>query len=162
MLLPNSSVLSTLIDALPALFGPASKPWPYVLTHGDLSVTNILVDEDNLEITGVVDWSLAAVLSFGLDLDILLLTTGFMDLNGWHDYACKARLQAIFWEEFWAASGVEDEAHRREMQRLAEAAGRIGAVLRLAFARNADGSPAEEVLISDSRMKQLVSWFGDA
>lgn len=151
------------MDALPALFDSASS-YPQVLTHGDLSVTNILVDEDNLEITGVVDWSLAAVLPFGLDLDILLLTTGFMDLrDGWRDYACKARLQAIFWDEFWAAAGVEDGAGRRETQRLAEAAGRIGAVLRLAFARNADGSPAEEVLSSESsRMKQLVSWFGDA
>lgn len=98
-LLPNS-VLSTLLDTLPALFDSAQS-YPQVPTHGDLSVTNILVDEDSLEITGVVDWSLATIMPFGLDLDILLLTTGFMDLrDDWRDYACKARLQAISWDEF--------------------------------------------------------------
>lgn len=71
-----------------------------MLTHGDLSLTNILVDETSHQITGLVDWSLATVSPFGLELDFLLLTMGYMDFSGWHDYECKALLQTAFWDEF--------------------------------------------------------------
>ncbi|KAK2009982.1 hypothetical protein LZ32DRAFT_639672 [Colletotrichum eremochloae] len=140
-------MLSRLIENLPSLFSP---DYPQVLTHGDFSVTNILVDDDKFEITGIVDWSLAAVMPFGMDLDILLLTTGFMTRDGWH----------TFWKEFWAVSGIQGEECRGRTQGLAEAAAQIGALLRLAFRRNADGSPSEEVLVSESRMRQLRAWFG--
>ncbi|KAI5864082.1 kinase-like domain-containing protein [Durotheca rogersii] len=156
-ILPDS-MLSKLIENLPSLF---SQDYPQVLTHGDFSVTNILVDENKFEITGIIDWSLAAVMPFGMDLDILFLTTGFMTRDGWHDYACKPLLQDTFWEEFWAVPGIEGEELRGRTQGLAEAAGQIGAILRLAFRRNADGSPSEEVLMSESRMKQLRAWFGE-
>ncbi|SCV37101.1 uncharacterized protein FFB14_06424 [Fusarium fujikuroi] len=122
---------------------------------------NILVDENTFQITGIVDWSLASVMPFGMDLDILFLTTGFMTQDGWHDYACQLLLRDTFWKEFWAASGIEEGERRGRMQGLAEAAGQIGAILRLAFRRNADGSPSEEVLVSESRMKQLRAWFGE-
>ncbi|KAJ8128179.1 hypothetical protein O1611_g5456 [Lasiodiplodia mahajangana] len=154
-ILPN--LLSKLIGILPSFF---NQDYPQVLTHGDFSVTNILVDENTFEITGIVDWSLAMIMPFGMDLDILFLTTGFMTRDGWHDYACKLLLRDIFWDEFWAASGIEGEERRGRVRRLAEAAGQIGAILRLAFRRNADGSPSEEVFVSESRMKQLRAWFG--
>lgn len=120
-----SSMLSLLIENLPLLFSP---DYPQVLTHGDFSVTNILVDENKFEITGIVDWSLAAVMPFGMDLDILFLATGFMTRDGWHDYSCKLLLQDTFWEEFWAASGIEGEEHRKRTQCLAENAGRLGPI----------------------------------
>jgi aminoglycoside phosphotransferase (APT) family kinase protein len=85
----SNSMLSKLIENLPLLF---NQDYPQVLTHGDFSVTNILVDENKFEITGIVDWSLAAVMPFGMDLDILFLPTGFMTQDGWHDYACKLLL----------------------------------------------------------------------
>lgn len=151
-------MLHGLIGALPSLFEDDS--YPAVLTHGDFSVTNILVDEDAFEITGIVDWSLATVLPFGMDLDILFLTTGFMTLDGWHDYAFKRALQDAFWGEFWAVTGIQDEQHRDRTRGLAGAAGRIGAILRLAFRRRADGSPSEEVLVSEFGGKQLKAWFG--
>lgn len=44
---------------------------------------------------------------FGMDLDILFMTTGFMTLDGWNDYTCKTRLLDTFWEESWTASGIE-------------------------------------------------------
>ncbi|KAB5570379.1 hypothetical protein GE09DRAFT_706087 [Coniochaeta sp. 2T2.1] len=147
-----------LIEDLPSLF---SQDYPHVLTHGDFSVTNILVDENQFEITGIVDWSLAAFMPFGMDLDILFLTTGFMTRDGWHDYACKPQLQHTFWEEFWAVSGIRGDELRSRIQGLAEAAGQIGAILRLAFRRHADGSPSEEILLAESRMKQLRAWFGE-
>ncbi|KAB5558335.1 hypothetical protein GE09DRAFT_109119 [Coniochaeta sp. 2T2.1] len=156
-ILPNS-MLPRLINDLPSLF---SQDYPHVLTHGDFSVTNILVDKNQFEITGIVDWSLPAFMPFGVDLDILFLTTGFMTRDGWHDYACKLKLQRTFWEEFWAVSGIQGGELRSRIQGLAEAAGQIGAILRLAFRRNADGSPSEEILLSESRMKQLRAWFSD-
>ncbi|KAI3332892.1 hypothetical protein F4824DRAFT_514020 [Ustulina deusta] len=157
-ILPNSVLLSKLIENIPLLF---DQNYPQVLTHGDFSVTNILVDKNEFEITGIVDWSLATVMPFGMDLDILFLTTGFMTRDGWHDYACKLLLQGIFWEEFWVVSRIEGEENRGRTQGLAEAACKIGAILRLAFRRNADGSPSEEVLVSESRINQLRAWFGE-
>ncbi|KAK7429722.1 hypothetical protein QQZ08_003748 [Neonectria magnoliae] len=153
-----NSMLSQLIESLPSLF---SQDYPQVLTHGDFSVTNILVDENKFEITGIVDWSLAAVMPFGMDLDILFLATGFMTRDGWHDYACKLLLQDTFWEEFWAVSEIEGEEHRGRTQYLAEAACKLGAILRLAFRRHADGSPSNEVLVTESSLKQLRAWFGE-
>jgi len=98
---------------------------------------------------------------FGMDLDILFLTTGLMTKDGWHDYTCKQQLQRIFWEEFWAVSGIDGDEVRSRTRSLAEAAGQIGAILRLAFRRAADGSPSEEILESEGRMKQLTAWFSD-
>ncbi|KAG4253273.1 hypothetical protein FPRO03_07233 [Fusarium proliferatum] len=154
----SNSILSKLIEILPLLF---SQDYPQVLTHSDFSVTSVLVDENRFEITGIVDWSLVSVMPFRMDLDTLFLTTGFMTQEGWHDYTCKLLLREIFWKEFWAASGIEEGGRRGRTQGLAEAAGQISAVLRLAFRRNADGSPSEEVLVSESRMKQLSAWFGE-
>lgn len=143
--------------SLPALFGPE---YPQVLTHGDLSRTNILVDEDTYEITGIVDWSLAAILPFGMDLDCLFLTTGYMDLEGWHDYACRSRLHEAFWSEFWSASGVEDNVRRHQIREMAERAARMGAVLRYAFQRNADGSPSEALASEeDLALRYLRAWL---
>ena len=155
--IPPDLMLSRLIEILPSLF---SQDYPQVLTHGDLSVTNILVDENTFEITGIVDWSLTGIIPFGLEMDTLFLTMGFMTLDGWHDYTCKPILHKTFWEEFWAVSGIEGEERRGKVQALAEAAGQIGAILRLPFRRNADGSPSEQILVSESRMNQLKAWFG--
>jgi hypothetical protein len=74
-------------------------------------VTNVLLDENSFEVTGIVDWSLATVMPFGMYLDIQSLTTGFLTCDGWHDYACKLLLQHTFWEEFWNGSGIEGECH---------------------------------------------------
>lgn len=151
-------MLPKLVESLPSLF---CQDYPQVLTHGDFSETNILVDEDTFEIVGIVDWSLAAVMPFGMDLDTLLLTTGFMTPDGWHDYACKSMLEDNFWEEFWAASVIEGEERRGGLRSLAEAACRTAAILRLAFRRNDNGSPSEEVLVSETNMKRLMAWFGE-
>ncbi|KAJ5803384.1 uncharacterized protein N7503_005834 [Penicillium pulvis] len=59
---------------------------PTVLTNGNLSLTNVRVDEATYEITNIVDWSLAKVLPFGMDLDDLFLVTGYMGLWNWVNY----------------------------------------------------------------------------
>ncbi|KAK3994555.1 hypothetical protein QBC44DRAFT_322261 [Cladorrhinum sp. PSN332] len=154
-----SSTLSTLEAALPRLF---AQDYPQVLAHGDLSKTNILVDPDTYEITGIVDWSLASVKPFGMELDTLLLTTGYMDMAGWHDYSCKAALIEAFWAEFWSSAAVlgiqdydDDELRKQDFRAQAEAAMKIGAILRYGFKRNADGSASEVVSTSESMLRTL-------
>lgn len=96
---------------------------------------------------------------FGMDLDILFLTTGFLTRDGWHDYTCKLVLQETFWAEFWAVSGIKGEKYRDRVKGLAEAACKIGAILRLAFRRNANGSPSNEVLVPENNARQLEAWL---
>jgi Ser/Thr protein kinase RdoA (MazF antagonist) len=62
------STLSGLETILPLLF---LNEHPQVLTHGDFSKTNVLVNPDTYEVTGIADWSLAAVQPFGIELDCL-------------------------------------------------------------------------------------------
>lgn len=151
-----SSTISELESILPDLF---SREYPQVLTHGDLSLTNVLVNEDTYKITGLVDWSLATVLPFGIELDFLLLTLGFMDLSGWHDYICREHLQAAFWGEFWTTTGIEDYTQRKNICFRAESAAKIGAVLRYAFKRNTDGSASETVQLSGLMVACLPIWL---
>lgn len=156
-----SSALPALLTALPRLFTPS---YPQVLTHGDLSLTNILVSPRCLAIRGIVDWSLGEILPFGLELDILFLTTGFMDLEGWHNYEYGLRMREAFWENFFSvfARMGWDDAKRALIRREAEAAAKIGAVLRYAFKRNADGSASRELADEGSTgWKYLKAWFGD-
>ncbi|KAJ5459437.1 hypothetical protein N7530_011381 [Penicillium desertorum] len=136
------SIISELETVLPLLF---ACEYPQVLMHGDFSKTNILVNPDTYEITGIVDWSLAAVQPFGIELDCLFLMTGYMGLSGWHDYTCRPRLWEAFWTEFWAVSGIEDDGglRRENVRSTAEKAAKIGAILRYAFDRKADGGPSE-------------------
>ncbi|MFI7426629.1 aminoglycoside phosphotransferase family protein [Micromonospora sp. NPDC049836] len=49
----------------------ALRPWKPVFTHGDLQITHVFVDED--EITGVLDWSEAAQGDALYDLAVLTL-----------------------------------------------------------------------------------------
>jgi hypothetical protein len=86
-------MLFKLIKNLPSLF---NQHYQQVLTHGDFSVMGILVDENEFEIIRIVDWSPATTMPFGLELDILFLTTGYITRNSWHDYACKRLLQNTF------------------------------------------------------------------
>jgi Ser/Thr protein kinase RdoA (MazF antagonist) len=154
-ILEASAVLG-LERSLSVLF---EEDYPQVLTHGDLSRTNILVDEGTYEITGIIDWSLAAILPFGMELDCLFLMTGYMDRNGWHDFACRPQLYETFWTEFWSASGVQD-SERQGIRDLAERAARIGAILRYALRRNPDGSPSEALASEEAlTWKYLQSWF---
>ncbi|KAJ6144930.1 hypothetical protein N7470_008825 [Penicillium chermesinum] len=152
------SIISELETILPRLF---ASEYPQVLKHGDFSKTNILVHPDTYEITGIVDWSLAAVQPFGIELDCLFLMTGFMDLSGWHDYTCRPRLWEMFWTEFWAVSGIEDDGslRRENIRSMAEKAAKIGAILRYAFSRNADGGPSEMLSTSDVMLRMLKAWL---
>ncbi|KNG91221.1 hypothetical protein ANOM_000396 [Aspergillus nomiae NRRL 13137] len=131
------------------------QTYPQVLTHSDLSQTNILVNEETFEITGVVDWSLAEVQPFGMELDSLLLATGYMDLNGWRNYTRRLQMLNAFWDEFWIRCQIHDDIRQREIRASAMQAAKIGAVLHYAFQRNANGSPSEELTTSKWALKTL-------
>jgi hypothetical protein len=145
----SETMLSTLESIVPLLF---AEDYPQVLTHGDLSETNVLVNPESLEVTAIVDWSLASVRPFGLELDTLFLLTGYMNPGGWHGYACRPRLLEAFWAEFWTAAGIHDGVGMRRdtIRKLAEAAGNIGSLLRYGFVRNPDGTASDEPLPSAS------------
>ncbi|KAI1321700.1 hypothetical protein F5Y16DRAFT_405082 [Xylariaceae sp. FL0255] len=133
------------------------QDYPQVLTHGDLSLTNILLNDENLGISGIIDWSLAAILPFGLDLDTLRLTTGNMDLQGWYDYECRERLDIAFWCEFFGAIGVKDKLRQNDIKSIAEVGAKLGAILRYAFKRDERGSSSD--IIASQPSAYLQAWF---
>jgi len=77
--------------------------YPVVLNHGDLIPSNILVDQNTWEITGLVDWAEAEYLPFGTCLYGLehLLGTTSLDLPTsapkWTYFNGATRLRELFW-----------------------------------------------------------------
>jgi hypothetical protein len=55
--------------------------YPTVLNHGDLIPTNVLVHEENWEVSGLVDWAEAEDLPFGVCLYGLEHLLGFMSVS---------------------------------------------------------------------------------
>ena len=60
-----------LVTRNPRIADAALRPWRPVFTHGDLQVTHVFVDGD--EVTGVIDWSEAAPGDALYDLAVLTL-----------------------------------------------------------------------------------------
>ncbi|MGH7482252.1 MAG: phosphotransferase family protein, partial [Longimicrobiales bacterium] len=58
VLVTNGVLPSDLVTRNRRIAEAALRPWTRVFTHGDLQITHVFVDGD--EITGVVDWSEAA------------------------------------------------------------------------------------------------------
>lgn len=159
-ILPDQDIINKLEQILPILF---SHGYPQVLTHNDLSSTNILVDQETLEITGIVDWSVAKVLPFGMELFCLSMITGYMALDGWHDYTCRDKLHHAFWEEFSSAyTGHGNNSIRlKEAREVVQLAAKLGALLHFAFQRSADGSPSEEMATSEGLLMFLPVLLAD-
>lgn len=151
--------IDELIELVPTLF---SEKYPSVITNGNLSLTNIRINESTYEITNIVDWSLAKVLPFGMDLDVLDLVTGFMGLRRWRTYWCKEDLLNFFWVEFFRqvdpARAVD--AKNLKVRFHAEQAARIGALLRYGFGKRVDGSSDGVVSVSRRDIARLRTWFG--
>lgn len=152
----SHTTISELEDSI-----PFDQTWPQVLTHNDLSQTNILVHEKTFEITGIVDWSMAGVLPFGMELESVLLATGYMDLSGGHDCTCRQLLLDDFWDEFWHQCRVDNGFSRQEIRDVAMQTSKLGAVLHYAFQRNDDGSSSEELTTSEWSIKTLNAVLRD-
>ncbi|KAJ5591524.1 uncharacterized protein N7459_001893 [Penicillium hispanicum] len=152
---PNSVPRAT-ADQLEAHVERLFDGYEQVVTHGDLVPNNILVDEETFAITGIVDWSLATVHPFGMDLYAMFLAMGYADESGWHYYTCRPRLQSAFWEEFFMVTEVQPSA-RQAFLRKVEAAAALGAALRFAFQRNTDGSASP----NEEKSVYLKGWYGE-
>ncbi|KAK7913909.1 hypothetical protein PG985_011612 [Apiospora marii] len=87
---------------LPALFALL----PFVLNHGDLSETNILVDKHDDRITGIIDWAEADVSPFGLSLWGLESLLGNGRKGKFHFYDNAEQLRDEFWRIFEAEIGT--------------------------------------------------------
>ncbi|KAJ5091946.1 hypothetical protein NUU61_006816 [Penicillium alfredii] len=82
---------------LPSLF---SKALPFVLSHGDLNMMNLLTNPETGNITGIVDWAESRILPFGFALYGLENVLGRMDSEGWHYYDRYRELESLFWQTF--------------------------------------------------------------
>ncbi|KAB8748955.1 hypothetical protein FH972_026506 [Carpinus fangiana] len=114
--------LQLLLLHLPRSFHPAIEQCirdlprifllPMVLTHQDMNVSNIIVDEASGKLNGIVDWAEANVCPFGYNLRMLRDFTGAFWLKvGWKLYADHDELHKLFWETFRAEVGelsIED------------------------------------------------------
>lgn len=76
---------------------------PWVLTHGDIVPSNIMVNPASGRLTGLVDWAEAEVLPFGLSLYGLEELLGFVAATGWTYCNGSERLRAHFWRKLLAA-----------------------------------------------------------
>jgi hypothetical protein len=107
-----SSVLKEVWDAMDEI----ERGLPWVLTHGDLGVGNVLVDVNaalsnglrEVRLKGLVDWAEGEWLPFGVGLYGLeeILGRTVQDGNGrgrFEYYPCAEQLRAVFWDELVAA-----------------------------------------------------------
>lgn len=138
----DNLMIRDLIESLDDIFGDENRA---VLTHWSLSKTNILVNEETGEITAIGDWWLACHTMFGLELDALVMVTGYQDNGGWRDYHCKDLIMTTFWNEFFSLADIE-AASRPRLQQLFIKAAKIGTLVRRAFRRNENGSTAWELI----------------
>ncbi len=71
---------------------------PMVLLHRDFSDVNIMVDETECHLTGVIDWAEADIGPFGLNLYFVRGLMGRMHLKtGWSRFEDYEALQDTFW-----------------------------------------------------------------
>jgi len=110
------SELELLRDALPSRFLPSVQSCidhlrdimslPMVLSHSDLSSSNIMVDETTCHLNSVLDWAEAEVCPFGLNLQCIEGVTGKLHLrDGWIRYEDYDTLQQTFWDRFLTEVG---------------------------------------------------------
>ncbi|CAJ2507100.1 Uu.00g082860.m01.CDS01 [Anthostomella pinea] len=147
--------LNDLEGNLDMLFGPS---YPQLLTHGDLGLPNILMDETSGTVTGIVDRSLATIAPCGMELGALRACLGAYRLGkGWTDFACRDRLITAFWDESWRATDIQGMFERQRIRHVAELAGKLGILVQYLFKRNPNGTPKDGVAKRHAAMVDL--WF---
>lgn len=147
--LVNMSTISTecyarfkyLADALPERFLPAVAEaqaalpslldggYPVVLIHADLNEMNILINPNNGEITGIVDWSSASIQPFGFSLYALENALGDMRADGWTWHDDADELRVAFWKVFRERTGLSEP-----QLKLPQLAGKAGILIRYGIA----------------------------
>jgi hypothetical protein len=112
--LPDALLRATAKNTLTKV--QALEDYPIVLNHGDLIPSNILVNENAWEITGLVDWAEAECLPFGTCLyaieNLLGYTTTISEVPVFVYYNNEAHLRSLFWNRLFEA--VPDLEKRRD------------------------------------------------
>ncbi|TDZ18785.1 hypothetical protein Cob_v008416 [Colletotrichum orbiculare MAFF 240422] len=105
-------LLSFCLNNLDAAFH-AEMPW--ALTHGDLCDTNIMIDSESGELTGIIDWAEGDVLPFGMALWGLETLLGYMDVGQgrWVYYSQREEMEKLFWHYFLEDAGPVSGAQGR-------------------------------------------------
>lgn len=153
--------LDRLSDKLPDRFMPTLNQvrkdllrifaLPFVITHGDLNESNILVDDDG-HITAVIDWAESRILPFGISLWGLENVLGYMDGTGWHYHDNAKELRDEFWRVFEInVGGIQEEVKKNI--RLARMAG-----LFLRYGFEQDGSARGKVRDTDFALRYADSF----
>ncbi|KAF2683618.1 hypothetical protein K458DRAFT_418591 [Lentithecium fluviatile CBS 122367] len=129
--LPDAGLRERARDTLDRLMRTAD--YPVVLNQGDLIPTNILIDRDTWEITGVVDWAEAEWLPFGTCLYGLEHLLGYLDCSSsapeFRYYEGSEVLRKLFWLKL-AEEKPEVEASLKNVEVMRD----IGVLLWLGYA----------------------------
>ncbi|KAG4027560.1 hypothetical protein MFRU_029g00830 [Monilinia fructicola] len=75
------------------------KTLPWVLTHGDITSGNIIINPLTHHLTGLVDWTEAESLPFGICLYGLEEILGEITTTGFHYHPDAKYLRNVFWAE---------------------------------------------------------------
>lgn len=90
---------------------------------------NILINPNNGEITGIVDWSSGGIQPFGFSLYALENALGDMRADGWKWHDDADELRVAFWKAFRERTGLSEP-----QLKLPQLAGKAGILIRYGIA----------------------------
>lgn len=108
-----------------------------VLAHGDLCEMNIIVNPHTHNITGIIDWAEAEIMTFGSSLWGVFNALGWMGPKGWQFHDRYDDLEKMFWHTFLCMTGSITEVDKQNIF----LARRLGFFLRYGFQWSVDGVP---------------------
>ncbi|KAG9243473.1 hypothetical protein BJ878DRAFT_481078 [Calycina marina] len=127
--------LTALSEQLPNRFRPTARrllknisqvnALPWVLTHGDITAGNMMIDPSSGRLRGLVDWAEAEVLPFGISIYGLEEIIGDMTPAGFR-YQDASALRTVFWNELTAQL---PELRQREVLEAVKHARDLGVLL---------------------------------
>lgn len=89
-------IVTDLLDNLEQL-----KQLPLFVSHFDLNDINIMVDEKNWEVTGLIDWELSTPLPLGMGLCRIHTLAGEFSEQKFYMPPEFEEAEKVFWQEFW-------------------------------------------------------------
>lgn len=120
--------LELLCKDLPVRFQPTARrilknmqqieTLPWVLTHGDITTSNIIINPLTHHLTGLVDWAEAESLPFGIGLYGLEEILGEITPIGFQYHPNATYLQNVFWTELTTRIPVLKQDHMAKAVRL--------------------------------------------
>lgn len=90
---------------------PQVESLPWVLTHGDITAGNIMIDPSSGHLLGLVDWAEAEHLPFGTSIYGLEEILGEMTASGFKYCRDASDLRTIFWNELKKQIPALHESH---------------------------------------------------